>query len=208
MGESFNPFGYSRALLYLIGATIILLGGFLALSLIRLDRQENALAEATAVPFVACNFTNTGAEPIPAYVAPFADPLYEDTTIPPSVPYPVLRVNQGYLFIEVRENSGAYVDQFRGLITGDCDLIEREDRPATDFPTVCRFTADAETTIYRTAALEENLDRTLPGRALVTTSQTDNAYFIATPSGLRGWVAADAGDLDGACGNVPFFEDD
>lgn len=205
MSNSVNPFGFSRPVLYLAAGTLILIGGFVALSLLRVEQQQAAIADATPVPFVACNFTNTGAESIQVYSAPFADDIYAIDEIPPSVPYPVTRVNSGYLYIELRQNYGGYVDQFRGLTTGDCDVVPAEDRPATDFATVCRFTPAVDATLYRTAALEQAADRAPADVPLVVMLQSSDAYFVAKASGLRGWVPAQAGATSGACGIVPDF---
>ncbi|MFW5691456.1 MAG: hypothetical protein ACOCXZ_03035 [Chloroflexota bacterium] len=201
-----NPFSYTRAVVYLLVIAVIVIGGFLALSFIRLDRQQDAQAEATSVPFVACNFTNTGGEPIDVYSAPFAADMLAIDSIAPSVPYPVTLVNTtGFLFIQLRGDYGGYVDQFRGLATGDCELVPREERPPWGFPTVCMLETPepAPVTLYAGPELTTTRGEVNVAAPLIVSARQGDALFVTTVGGSSGWLTAATGTLSGACGVLP-----
>src|SRR5690606_12974138 len=145
----------------------------------RLNRQQEAISsDPTVVPFLACNFTNTGSSPILMYSAPFADDLLEVTRVPASIPYPVLSVHQatGFFLIELREGLTGYVDPFDGLATGDCSAlyVPREQSTFADFPTLCLMTLNSSITLYDDPALTMTGPLLSAGTELIITRQTGN----------------------------------
>jgi hypothetical protein len=207
MNNDVNPIWYTRAALYVGAFAMLLLFGFLAISLLRLERQEQVQAEATAVPFVACNFTNTGADSIPLYEAPYTAPNLAVSDVAPSVPYLVDHINAitGMVYIEIREGFGGYVDPFLGLATGDCDemFIPRQDRPPTDYATVCRVQAAPDATLYDSVEAAIVLTTFPAGEPLVAIQRAEGGYIAGTLNGIEGFIRADEGTLDGACGQLP-----
>lgn len=202
-----NPGGYLRAALYTIIIFIIVLGGFLMISFIRLDRQDDATeVNVTDVPFLACNFTNTGAEPITLYSVPLADPLFALADVRAGVPFVVRSIHTptGLLLIETDRGVSGYVDPFMGLATGECDVphVPRDETPLTDFPTVCHFTANADTTLFDDAALGASKSVLGGGEVFVLLEQsaTEDRFYGEAVNGLNGWLRAEDGEIAGACG--------
>lgn len=210
MNDQFNPFRYIKASVYLIIIVAVVLGGFLLISLIRLDRQEDARrADPTDIPFLACNFTNTGAGAIVMYNAPYADEVFENFRMLEGVPYFVRSISTATDFIEVEvDGIRGYVDPFAGLTTGECgaQYIPRDPRPLSDFPTACAFIVQADAQIYTDPALTQTLASTQTGDVLTVLRAAEQSYGIVTDTGLTGWIAQSDGERRGACGALPTAE--
>ncbi|TVR21581.1 MAG: hypothetical protein EA396_07600 [Anaerolineaceae bacterium] len=207
MNNQFNPARYARASVYIFLIFAVVLGGFLILSLIRLDRQQEAQRrDPTAVPFLACNFTNTGAEAVALYSAPFADALFQIIDVTPGIPYPVQGINATTNFIRISVSGiDGYVDPFGGIMTGECDAryIPRDGRDVTDYPVVCAMTLSTAAPIYASDALRETVSDADAGDMFIITAQSGDSFFGTTIYGLSGWIAAEAGTVSGACGAIP-----
>lgn len=207
MNDQFNPARYARAAVYIFLMLAVVLGGFLALSLIRLDRQQEVQRrDPTAVPFLACNYTNTGAEAVALYGAPFDDPLFQIIDVRAGIPYPVESISATTNFIRINvDGIAGYVEPFSGIVTGECDerYIPRDDRDVTDYPIVCALTLSAAAPIYTDATLSETTSEASAGDTFIITAQSDDGFFGTTIYGLSGWMLADAGERRGACGAIP-----
>jgi hypothetical protein len=210
LDEQVNPFRYIKASAYLIFILAVLLGGFMLLSLIRLDRQEETRhANPTTIPFLACNFTNTGAEDIPLYNVPYADALFVNFHVPKGVPYDVRSINTVTDFIELDVNGiSGYVDPFSGIATGECDsrYIPRDSTPLSDYPMACAFMVQQDTHLYHDAALTDVHRLITAGEVLTILRTHESSYYGVMANGFVGWVAQAEGTQRGACGMLPHAE--
>jgi hypothetical protein len=190
MRDSSNSIQYFKAAFALIAVLVGFLIFFSVLSLFNVNSSNPNPSGATPaddVPFLACNFTNTGADAVPLYNAPYAHAHHEFYSVRAGIPYPVVSFNTDTDFIEIDvQGITGYVDPFSGMAVGECDesYIPRDERRLTDFH----------------IALRQADER------FILLEKSEQGFLIANSKGFSGWVNQQNGTQAGACGAIPQHE--
>lgn len=211
MRESANPMQYVKAAFALIATLLVFLVFFLLISLFRPNPQDNdtVAGQAGNRPFLACNFTNTGADEVPLYLAPYAHPLYAFYTVPAGIPYSVVSFNIPSDFIEIEVNGiVGYVDPFSGTAVGECDpsYVRYDETAITDLSVVCVFTLSTQAPVYRDASLTQAVTTRQADERFILLERSEAGFYIANTNGFSGWVHQTSGVQTGACGAIPNHE--
>jgi hypothetical protein len=210
MRNTSNPTQYFKAAFALIATLLFFLVFFLLIAFFSPNQQgdENQTAGNYDRPFLACNFTNTGAEAIPLYNAPYAHPQFEFYTVREGMPYPVVSFNTNTDFIEIEVNGiTGYVDPFSGVATGECDptYIPRDETLLTDFNVVCVFTLSDISPVFSDPLLAQQISTRQVNERFIVLQQSELGLQIANANGFNGWVNQQSGTQAGACGAIPQY---
>jgi hypothetical protein len=212
MRDSSNSIQYFKAAFALIAVLVGFLIFFSVLSLFNVNSSNPNPSGATPaddVPFLACNFTNTGADAVPLYNAPYAHAHHEFYSVRAGIPYPVVSFNTDTDFIEIDvQGITGYVDPFSGMAVGECDesYIPRDERRLTDFHIVCVFTLTTSAPVFSDPSLTQQTALRQADERFILLEKSEQGFLIANSKGFSGWVNQQNGTQAGACGAIPQHE--
>ena len=198
-------FGFTRTviafLIVIFGVIIVILMSSLGRAFAPADPFQE-----TFVPVLACQFTNTTPRTISIYSAPVSAEMLEVDELADSQQLEVTKIRETHVFVKIRGNYGGWVELNLGQLNGNCDEVERDEKPLTDFPTVCFFLPTEQTTLYSDSTLQTASQSLLPEEFYVIFGQTENTYRIRVSGLISGYADKTKGITRGACGLVPMFE--
>lgn len=212
MRDPSNSMQYFKAAFALIAVLIGFLVFFAVLSLFNINSSNPATSSrdtAEDVPFLACNFTNTGAEAVPLYNAPYAHFQHEFYSVSAGIPYPVVGFHTETDFIEINVNGiTGYVDPFAGMAVGECDEphIPHDTTALTDFNIVCVFTLTTNAPVFSDPSLMQQTALRQMDERFILLERSEQGFLIANSKGFSGWVNQQNGTQAGACGAIPHYE--
>lgn len=195
-------FGFTRTV---IAFLIVLFGLIVVILMFSLGRafEPTDPFEETFVSVLDCQFTNTTPRTIPIYSAPVSAKLLEIDEMADSQRLEVTKIRETHVFVKIRGNYGGWVELNLGIVNGNCDEVERDEKPLTDFPTICFFRPTEQTTLYGDSTLQTPSQSLLPEESYVVIGQTETAYKIYISSLIGGYADKTKGLPNGACGLVP-----
>ena len=144
-----------------------------------------------------CYFA-TNLPDVPLYAAPWTAPDQQIGTITAQARYNVLAQHGGHFLVAVAEGQTGWVDRRAGGVSGSCETIPQDDRPLTDFPTICAITLTAHTDAYNDSTLLTPKGQLAPGTYIVT-RLTAPAMLVSQDHAMGFWLPATAAEPFGAC---------
>ena len=155
------------------------------------------------VPAGSCVF-HTDLERVPLSGAPLSNILeIAETTLTPSVAYPILQSHFEHFNIVVDDSAG-WVDRRAGTLDGDCASIPEDETSLRDYATLCWFASNVNQPTYgdpdddsiRIASVEA-------GHSYVVLQRhPDGFYLLYYDHAFSAWVDANAGQLSGDCDDL------
>lgn len=157
---------------------------------------EETVESAEEAEPTDCTFTGLAGQ-LMVYQAPVAVPSQQQVTVLGSENYPIVSQRDDMYLIQFSDSSG-WVLGPEGTLQGDCEDIPRDDRPLSEFPTVCTVTTEAAKPLYSEIELVNEMQTLQPGTYVVDAIENDR-YLVLLDDGIAGWILSGEGQLIGAC---------
>jgi hypothetical protein len=142
---------------------------------------------------------------IPLYSAPLNIASLQVDVLPVGSTYTVEKRAERYLYL----SSGGIAGWIHGLslggrTEGDCTSLPEDDRPLTDYPTVCFFIPIEAMHVYNDSSLTDEHDAfDLKGGESYPVVYADEASLFAyIDDAAGGWVSAETGFVSGLCDDL------